>query len=370
MGPLPSYLAWTVLALIALNALLALWLLRRDPGLGTPRCRRCWYDMAGATGTRCPECGTDHPAPRDMLRRRLRWGRLVLALLPMPLLLFLALRLGAFPALYYAVMPTWQRVGTREVSGHTITHYRARNPAIPEERVVVRGSVNYELVDRRVWAGVAVDTAPRSMTTQPLLGDGTTDCTGDGEPDLIIEGFSGGAHCCTTFAVLQLGAKARSLGVIEAGNAAYWRQTATPGVLEMLGADYTFDYWLVPHVESPAPTVVLRWDGSRFSLYTPSMARPAPDEASFAGMVADLNALPARADFSGRTIPPPELWRAMLELAYSGHEPLAWKLIEGAWNPSWGDRAGFEAEMRAQWANSPFRAMVEAWGNASGKSGG
>lgn len=370
MGILPAYLPWTVLSLIALDVLLAVWLLRRDPGLGTPRCRRCWYDMSGASGTRCPECGMDHPAPSDLGRRRLRWGRCLLALLPLPLLLLMALRVGAFPTLYYAVMPTWQRVGSREVSGHSVTHYRARNPAIPEERVVVRGRLNYEVVDRRVWAGVAAGGSPRSVGTQPYLGDGTKDCTGDGEPDLIIEGFSGGAHCCTTYAVLQLGERARALGVIEAGNAAYWRETATPGVLEMLGADYTFDYWLVPHVESPAPTVVLRWDGSRFALYTPSMAQPAPDEAAFAALVTRLGSLPARADFSGRTIPPPELWRAMLDLAYAGHEPLAWRLSEAAWNPSWGDRAAFEAEMRAQWANSPFRAMVEAWGKAVKPAGG
>lgn len=370
MGLLPAYIPWTVLSLIALDALLALWMLRRDPGLGAPRCRRCWYDMAGAKGGRCPECGTDHPAPADLLRRRLRWGRLAVALLPLPLLLVLALRVGAFPMLYYAVMPKWQTVGTREVSGHTITHSRARNPAIPEERVVVRGRLNYEVVDRRVWAGVAENSAPRSVGTQPYLGDGTRDCTGDGEPDLIIEGFSGGAHCCTTYAVLQLGERARALEVVEAGDAAYWRETRTPGVLEMLGADYAFDYWLVPHVESPAPTVVLRWDGTRFALYTPSMGKPAPDRASFARMAADLNTLPARADFSGRTIPPPELWRAMLELAYTGHEPLCWALLKAAWNPSWGDPAAFEAEMRAQWANSPFRSMVEAWGNAGRAPGG
>jgi hypothetical protein len=370
MGTIPAYFGWTVLSLIALDVLVAVWLLRRDPGRGSPRCRRCWYDMSGATGARCPECGTEHPSPRDFHRRRLRWGRFLLGFLPLPLLLFLALRLGAFPSLYYAVMPTWQTVDSRKVSGHTITRYRARNPAIPEERVVVRGRANYEMVDRRVWAGVAVGSAPRSVGTQPLLGDGSGDCTGDGEPDLIIEGFSGGAHCCTTYAVLQLGEGARSLGVVEAGNAAYWRETATPGVLEMLGADYTFDYWLVPHAESPAPTVVLRWDGTRFSLCTPSLERPAPSDAAFAEMVAELQGLAARADFSGRTIPPPELWRAMLDLAYSGHEPLSWKLSEAAWNPSWGDRRAFEAELRAQWANSPFRAMIEAWGKAGEGSGG
>ncbi|MFZ2873358.1 MAG: hypothetical protein WAZ94_02625 [Phycisphaerales bacterium] len=369
MGTIPAYFAWAVLALIGLDALLAAWLLRRDPALGKPRCRSCWYDMAGAKGTRCPECGTEHSSPHDLLRRRLRWGRFGLALAPLPVLLFAAIRLGAFGTLYYAVMPKWQRVGSREVCGHTITHYRARNPAVPEERVVVRGRVNYELVDSRVWAGVTKDSAPRTTTTQPLLGDGSLDCTGDGEPDLIIEGFSGGAHCCTTYAVLQLGTGARSLGVIEAGNAAYWRETDTPGVLEMLGADYTFDYWLVPHVECPAPGVVLRWDGAGFSLYTPSMARPAPSDAGFAEMVATLRSLPARADFSGRTIPPPELWREMLDLAYSGHEPLAWELCDAAWNPSWGDREAFEAELRAQWANSPFRAMIEAWGRAGESPG-
>lgn len=46
-----------------------------------------------------------------------------------------------------------------------------------------------------------------------------TDLTGDGRPELIVESFSGGAHCCYTIQVFQLQPALRRILNFEAGNA-------------------------------------------------------------------------------------------------------------------------------------------------------
>jgi len=75
----PDWLWWG--SAIAVG-LLALWLLHRslirDPGRGTRRCPKCWYDMGAIEGRACPECGKQAQRERSMHRTRRRWRLLPL----------------------------------------------------------------------------------------------------------------------------------------------------------------------------------------------------------------------------------------------------------------------------------------------------
>ncbi|MBL8757862.1 MAG: hypothetical protein JNK35_05475 [Phycisphaerae bacterium] len=76
--------AWwlTALALAVLGLACGAWWARGDPARGRRRCPRCWYDMVGSPGLRCPECGhaARHERALGRTRRRRRWlvGSLVL----------------------------------------------------------------------------------------------------------------------------------------------------------------------------------------------------------------------------------------------------------------------------------------------------
>ncbi len=48
--------------------------LHRRTGTRRRRCPRCWYDMAGVQGLRCPECGRDALRESRMHRARRRWN--------------------------------------------------------------------------------------------------------------------------------------------------------------------------------------------------------------------------------------------------------------------------------------------------------
>src|ERR1051326_9025355 len=71
-------------ALALAGAALLLWALLWDRSRGRRRCPRCWYDMAGVPGRKCPECGREAKLERRLFRTRRRWkwsvGALVILL--------------------------------------------------------------------------------------------------------------------------------------------------------------------------------------------------------------------------------------------------------------------------------------------------
>lgn len=72
---------WTGGAVLGLGALaLGGWALWGDRSRGRRRCPRCWYDMSGVQGLRCPECGTSVRREQSLLRARRRWRVVACAL--------------------------------------------------------------------------------------------------------------------------------------------------------------------------------------------------------------------------------------------------------------------------------------------------
>lgn len=80
---LAPFTPWTGVALgfVAFGAALAAWVLRGDRPRGRRRCARCWYDMTGAPGLVCPECGREAADESGLLRPRRRWRIALLGLL-------------------------------------------------------------------------------------------------------------------------------------------------------------------------------------------------------------------------------------------------------------------------------------------------
>jgi len=68
----PFWLAATLLGL--LSAFILHRALLNNRSRGRRRCPKCWYDMSGVNGLRCPECGRDAKRERRLFKTRRRWG--------------------------------------------------------------------------------------------------------------------------------------------------------------------------------------------------------------------------------------------------------------------------------------------------------
>lgn len=90
------------------------------------------------------------------------------------------------------------------------------------------------------------------------------DVNGDGSPDLVLEGYSGGAHCCWTYHVISLGLKPGLLVKFENERGAGFVMNKSTGKMEIHALDGAFDYFdEFAHAFSPFPDVYLRLEGRR-----------------------------------------------------------------------------------------------------------
>jgi hypothetical protein len=65
---------WAAGGTVAMTGLLLCgWALLRDRSRGRRRCPRCWYDMSGVPGMKCPECGRTPRTEKRFFRTRRRW---------------------------------------------------------------------------------------------------------------------------------------------------------------------------------------------------------------------------------------------------------------------------------------------------------
>jgi hypothetical protein len=72
-----------------------------------------------------------------------------------------------------------------------------------------------------------------------------TDITGAGKPNAIVSDWSGGAHCCFTLRIFELGKQFKEIAKIEAGHSdgAKFVDLDHDGFYEFEGNDWAFAYW-------------------------------------------------------------------------------------------------------------------------------
>lgn len=88
------------------------------------------------------------------------------------------------------------------------------------------------------------------------------DVNGDGNTDIVLEGYGGGAHCCWTYYIVSLGPSPGRLFEFYNERGAKIVNNPADGRMEILTMDGAFDYFdFLSHAETPFPDVYLRLDG-------------------------------------------------------------------------------------------------------------
>jgi hypothetical protein len=347
---IPSWPVLLVVACLGVPALIAALLAIRGSGdASRRRCPACTYDLSGTQGRTCPECGHAAPSEASLFGRRRHPFRAA-ALLTLAILAVTAgLYWDARVRIYYALMPTWKLVATTTIAGHEVRHYTKTDPEDFGERIVIsrEGQPPIAIEDYKLTLGSAMANAP----TRLGMGE---DITGDGTPDLAIVGFSGGAHCCETLHVIELGPTLRTIAQIDLANGGALIPTQTPGVAELFTADWTFTYWNTSYVASPKPRVALRWRDGKFRLYeTGAQRTPRLDEAALQALALDYRTTPV-------TGLDARVWSTALDLIYAGHYDRGIAFIREAWNPDSGDVEKFLAEFTKTLESSPYWPEIKA----------
>jgi len=166
--------------------------------------------------------------------------------------------------------------------------------------------------------------------------------TPSGYPSMIIYHWSGGAHCCYDFHILELGPEFRVLDVIEALDSVIgFEDLDGDAIPEISLSDFSMAYAFTAFVGTPTPEVILRYqDGEGYRVAADLMqAKPLPTAQELQEK-ADLvwNECIEEQDDGTVVLKSPgdwgygtTLWETMLDLVYAGQEDLALELFDMAW---------------------------------------
>jgi hypothetical protein len=195
------------------------------------------------------------------------------------------------------------------------------------------------------------------------------DITGNGRPDLVISEWSGGANCCLTFHIFEIGKKFRNIAEIDAefgDQGPHFVHLDQSRGLQIQIYDWTFANWHSDFADSPAPKVILRFSDGAYRVSPDLMRSPIPSVSDLDARVAAIRThknSSRNKSWPGADVSP-ILWATMLDLIYTGHAGDAWKFLDRAWPAQIGGKDEFARDFRAQLKRSPYWSAVDTM-NAS-----
>jgi hypothetical protein len=238
----------------------------------------------------------------------------------------------------------------------------------------------YKMNGHRFFIGSDHDEDGKEECSTPI----GMDITGDGQPDLVIREYTGGAHCCSLFHIFEIGNNFRHIQTIDLEDFNDYnegfRNLDGDSALELLRRDYTFAYWNECFAGSPAPEVILKYSGdSGQYVVAPNLMKKRPwrqvelyETAEKISSLRDWKdpepSLMVSSHQSGLwtapnpnypKIVPSDLWREMLTLIYTGNMYQAWKLLDLAWPEGLEGKSEFLEKFKAQLATSPYWKKIQ-----------
>lgn len=208
----------------------------------------------------------------------------------------------------------------------------------------------------REMARVA-DGAPRDYATRiglfPFLG-------GNGK-QLVVEQYTGGAHCCMVYRVYDLGAELRTLfdgdefGIDEIGEDINVVDADRDGRYEFTQMVMAFDYFMTSHANSVFPTALFAYDeaagryvpsNKKFSAYL--LRGVARDIAKVKALNRRMTKKERASTFHGEHFH--AVLDVLLKYVYAGEEEKGWKFFDAHY--LLGDKSEVEAGVKEKLSES------------------
>jgi len=157
------------------------------------------------------------------------------------------------------------------------------------------------------------------------------DVLGDGNPSLILEGYSGGAHCCYTYEIASLGQRPVIFPSMENEAPFFFFKDSASGQFRIMTSDGAFDHFEgLCHTCTPLPRVILKADLAGLLDVSSQFVDQYDSE------IALVKAKIAEGDI-GRFLVADfkDARRIVLEIVfaylYSGREEQAWQTLDEMW---------------------------------------
>lgn len=184
----------------------------------------------------------------------------------------------------------------------------------------------------------------------------TLDKTGDGIPDVMIDYFSGGAHCCSSTYFVNLGNTVDLVEVLNTDNAGLEVTGINPkGGLRFATNENAFAYWNMSYAGSPMPEVILEFKNGELRPNFEMMKKPAPTLAKLKAKARTASLKISNAPYTEIGMDFQEaFWGEMLDLIYSGHEDLAWQYFELVWPNKKAGKEKFTTDFKEALAESYY----------------
>ena len=170
------------------------------------------------------------------------------------------------------------------------------------------------------------------------------DINGDGTPEVVFDGFTGGQGCCFVYTVVSLGKTPRLVREIHNQVPLHFRK-AGDGSFEIRTGEGSFDLFLLPHSQSVIPELTLRLRGTTLTDVSSDYREEYDARISKAQSQLTPAALEKFRDASvhkelfADQMPTVKLvLTIVLNYLYSGREPQAWQTLDEMWPPSDTDR--------------------------------
>jgi hypothetical protein len=171
------------------------------------------------------------------------------------------------------------------------------------------------------------------VSLDPLSG---TDVTGEGDPDLIVEEYSGGAHCCGGTYILNLSADVRRIRIPcpprgnasrlgpDPGGASGFHDLDGDGMFEFVTWDDSFAYEFDSYANSPGVPVALRYDPASGYVPVNGLLRHTYEQA----IVAQLEQMWASSQvLANAAVAAPAVTQLVLLYLYLGRSAEAWEAL-------------------------------------------
>jgi len=182
-----------------------------------------------------------------------------------------------------------------------------------------------------------------------------TDLNGDGAPEIVFDGFSGGAGCCYVYWIVSLTKKPQVVRELRNQVPVVFRKRDDGGT-EIRTSEGSFDLLLLPHEDAVIPQLVLRLEGSKLTDISRQYQKEYDEEIGKArsGLTAaDLEKFRQSSYNQKMFIDQlPTVKRVLtivLNYLYSGREAQAWQALDEMWPASDEQRVkGLILERRAR----------------------